>query len=68
MCNQGAHSPAAKQHQTHFGLKREYAMYLESDEESDNDSEEAHRKRARLLPFGDEDKENIHPSLLYAEM
>ncbi|KAG1881868.1 hypothetical protein C8R48DRAFT_667608 [Suillus tomentosus] len=145
MYKQGARTPADKYHQTCFGLKCEYAMYLESDEESDNEPEmtisdvlnrinsrfpaldffqyqEAlcrdgiaylaaavkfdcefyvhtigmstgaaslfceqiarmkrkndravvqrkakGRKRARL-PFDDEDKENIRPSLLYTEI
>ncbi|KAG1847770.1 hypothetical protein C8R48DRAFT_677501 [Suillus tomentosus] len=39
MYKQGARTPADKYHQTCFGLKCEYAMYLESDEESDNEPE-----------------------------
>ncbi|KAG1778091.1 hypothetical protein EV702DRAFT_1196508 [Suillus placidus] len=39
MYNQGARSPADKHHQMCPGLKREYAMYLESDEESESDNE-----------------------------
>jgi hypothetical protein len=39
MYNQGVRSPAHKRHQTGLGLKREYAVYLESDEESDDEPE-----------------------------
>jgi hypothetical protein len=39
MFNQGGRSPADKHHRTRPGLKREYAMYIESDEESDDEPE-----------------------------